>query len=107
MFQFAFGRSRMNKPILLDFDGVVFHNEFVHDYVARRSVEYIQTRSKVAKDEALRLNKVNYKEKGHTALYYGNAPKEIHLYNYSYFKRITKIEAIDQTFKIKQKYATY
>ena len=76
----------MNK-ILLDFDGVVFHNKHVHDYVSMRSIDYVSTRSNVKFEDAIMINKHGYRKHGHTALIYGESPRSIHMYNHHVFRK--------------------
>ena len=77
----------MDRAILLDFDGVIFHNTHVSQYVNNRSIGYIMNRSRVDKKQAIRLNHYGYKERGHTSRLYGDKPKEVRLYNYYVFEK--------------------
>ena len=76
----------MNK-ILLDFDGVLFHNKYVHDYIALKSIDYVRTRSNTKFEDAIFINKHGYTKHGHSALIYGNNPTSIHMYNHHVYNQ--------------------
>ena len=94
----------MNK-ILLDFDGVVFHNPYVYEFIGSKSTDYVKMRSIVPLEEARRVSKIGYEKYGHTSLIYGNKPTLTHLYNYNVFTKYKKelIELIYKTINKKNK----
>ena len=79
----------MNK-FLLDFDGVIFKNTYVQDYVTKMSVDYIKTRSNITLNEAISINRKAYKKYGHTSLLYGDKSTLTHAYNYHVFSKNKK-----------------
>ena len=73
--------------LLLDFDGVVFHNPYVYEYVGEKSIDYVKVRSRIPLNEAVHVSKVGYEKYGHTSLIYGNKPNLTHSYNYHVFNK--------------------
>jgi len=76
--------------ILLDFDGVVFCNERIHQYVEQRSVEFVKHKWKLSYTEAKQKNKIFYKTHGHTCLGFEDVDGEL-LQDYNKFVFDTNI----------------
>ena len=76
--------------VLLDFDGVVFCNKQIHQYVEHRSVEFVKHRWKLSDIEAKKTNKKSYKTHGHTCLGFEDANGEL-LQDYNNFVFDTNI----------------
>jgi FMN phosphatase YigB (HAD superfamily) len=83
--------------VLLDFDGVVFCNKQIHQYVEHRSVEFVKHRWKLSDIEAKKTNKKSYKTHGHTCLGFEDANGEL-LQDYNNFVFDTNIpyDAVNQ-----------
>lgn len=75
------------KTFLLDFDGVIFHNPCVRDYIVQKSIDYVKTRSRLLTIDAEIINKKGYEKYGHTALIYGKRRTSTHLYNHHVFAK--------------------
>lgn len=68
--------------LLLDFDGVLFHNKNVHSIVADRSVAFVKQRLNLKTyREARFVNRALYPLKGHTALIFEHDPDAVLEYN--------------------------
>lgn len=83
--------------ILLDFDGVVFCNKQIHQYVEHRSVEFVKHKWNLSYTEAKKMNKKSYKTYGHTCLGFENDNGELlQEYNKFVFNTNIPFDAVNQ-----------
>lgn len=80
----------MTDTILLDFDGVLFKNKRVHDYIKHKSIKYLRNNNKMRKkfphgmdtyEMASKINEIGYKTMGHTSMLIDKSTKSVLDYN--------------------------
>ena len=65
--------SKCGPTVLLDFDGVVFINKKVGRHVIDRSIEWVSNTMDIPKKDAVLLNNLTYKTRGHTSMIQGGS----------------------------------
>lgn len=80
----------MTDTILLDFDGVLFRNNRVHDYIKHKSIKYLRNNHKMRQkfpygmdtyEMASKINEIGYKTMGHTSMLIDKSTKSVLDYN--------------------------
>ena len=80
----------MTDTILLDFDGVLFKNNRVHEYIKHKSVKFLRNNDRFKKkfphgvesyEMASKINEIGYKTMGHTSMLIDKSTKAVLDYN--------------------------
>ncbi len=77
----------VNYVTLFDLDGVIIHNKKIHNKVEERSVEFMikklpkKNSKPINKNTAAYINKLSYKNLGHSCLLFGDDSEVIYEYN--------------------------
>ena len=67
--------------VLLDFDGVLYHNPIIHGRIRHKTVQFLQMKTNLNYKDAFYLNNKEYPQKGHSALIIDDDKQTIHDYN--------------------------
>jgi len=78
----------MTTKVLLDFDGILFNNNKIHDIVKHKSVEYVSHKLNTSTKNATLINKYHYKKYGHSIIHLPNS--DIVSYNKYVFENLNK-----------------
>lgn len=88
----------MTDTILLDFDGVLFKNNRVHEYIKHKSVKFLRNNDRFKKhfshgvetyEMASKINEIGYKTMGHTSMLIDKSTKAVLDYNDYVFDEYT------------------
>lgn len=80
----------MTDKILLDFDGVLFKNNRVHEYIKDKSIKFLKDNDRIQKkfphgiktnERAKKINEIGYKTMGHTSMLIDKSTKSVMDYN--------------------------
>lgn len=101
----------MQVRVLLDFDGVIYHNHIIHRIIKHKTIQFLQMKLNLKYHEALHLNDIEYPTKGHSALIVDQSEQTVYDYNQFVFtdelmNDIYKHQTMDDVRRIRELHAT-